>query len=166
MVDIEVRRGTVGDIDGIVDSSAALFAEDGATRDRLRNREWPRTHGTQWCAELLADPDALVLVAAADEEVIGHLVGTFGGASAMWVAPRAELVSTFVANRWRGQGVGSRLVDGFQAWARGRGAIRLQVCAYVANEGALRFYRRNGFAELSSELVLDLHPTAMGAPDG
>lgn len=156
MVDIEVRRATAGDIDGFAESSAALFVEDGATRDPLRNREWPRTHGTQWCSELVADPDALVLVAAADEEVVGHLVGTFAAASAMWVAPRAELVSMFVSSQWRDQGVGGRLVEDFQAWARSRGAARLQVTAYVANEGALRFYWRKGFASLSSDLVLGL----------
>jgi GNAT superfamily N-acetyltransferase len=156
VVDIEVRRARASDIDGFAESSAALFAIDGATRDPLRNREWPRTHGTEWCADLVADPDALVLVAAADEEVVGHLVGTFTAASAMWVAPRAELVSMFVSSRWRAQGVGGRLVEDFQAWARSRGALRLQVTAYVANEGALRFYRRKGFASLSSELVLGL----------
>lgn len=156
VVDIEVRRATASDIDAVRDSCAALFAEDGATRDRLRNREWPLTHGTQWCAELVADPDALVLVSTADDVVVGHLIGTFAAKSAMWVAPRAELVSMFVTRRWRGQGLGGRLVDDFQIWARRRGAVRLQVTAYVANEGALRFYRRNGFAALSSELVADL----------
>ena len=37
-----------------------------------------------------------------------------------------------------------------------RGAGRVNVTAYVANDGALRFYRRKGFVALSSELVLDL----------
>ena len=53
----------------------------------LRNRDWPSTHGAQRCAELVADPDSLVLVAVADEEVVGHLVDTFAALSAMWVAP-------------------------------------------------------------------------------
>jgi len=87
VVDIEVRRATAGDIDGFAESSAELFVEDGATRDPLRNREWPRTHGTQWCSELVADPDALVLVAAADEEVVGHLVGTFAAAERCGLHP-------------------------------------------------------------------------------
>jgi len=62
----------------------------------------------------------------------------------------------FVSSQWRDQGDGGRLVEDFQAWARSRGAARLQVTAYVANEGALRFYRRKGFASLSSDLVLGL----------
>ena len=74
----------------------------------------------------------------------------------MWIAPRAELVSTLVSSSWRGQGVGSRLVEDFVAWARERGASRLQVEAYIANDGALRFYRRHGFVPLSTQLVMDL----------
>jgi len=52
--------------------------------------------------------------------------------------------------------VGSRLVEDFVAWARERGASRLQVEAYIANDGALRFYRRHGFVPLSTQLVMDL----------
>ena len=62
----------------------------------------------------------------------------------------------FVSSPWRAQGVGGRLVEDFHAWARSRGAVRLQVTAYVASEGALRFYRRKGLASLASELVLGL----------
>ena len=154
MVDIEVRRATADDIDGFAASSAALLAEDGAAHDPLRNREWPSTHGAQWCAELVADPNALVLVAVADEEIVGHLVGSFAEPSAMWVAPHAALVSMFVKSQWRDQGGGGRLVEGFQAWAQRRGATRIHVTAYVANAGALRFYRRKSFVALSTELVL------------
>lgn len=154
--EIEIRRATVDDIHGLATSSAALFTEDGATRDRLRNPEWPRMYGTQWCADLVADPAALVLVAAAADNIVGHLIGTFAAASAMWIAPSAELVSTFVSSSWRGQGTGSRLVEDFAAWAKERGASRLQVSAYVANKGAFQFYQRHGFVPLSTELVVDL----------
>lgn len=74
----------------------------------------------------------------------------------MWTAPRAEPVSMFLSSTWRGQGLGGRFVDAFVAWARERGASRLQVGAYVANDGAVRFYGRHGFAPLSTELVADL----------
>lgn len=156
MSEIKIRRATVGDIGGIAESNAALFAEDGAARDHLRNPDWPGTHGARWCADLIADPTALVLVVAVGNDVGGHLIGTYAEASAMWTAPMAELVSMFVSPSWRGQTLGSRLVEDFVSWARERGALRLKVSAYLANDGALRFYRRHGFAPLSSELVVDL----------
>lgn len=151
-----IRAAGSGDLDGLAQSGAALFAEDGAARDRLRNPEWPSTVGRQWCAELLANPAALVLVAVDGDDIVGHLIGTFAEPSAMWTAPRAELVSMFVRSDCRGQGLGSRLVGEFAAWARERGASRLQVSAYAANAGAVRFYQRQGFVTLSTSLTVDM----------
>ena len=153
---VVIRAATADDVDGVVVSVAALFAEDGATRDRLRNPDWPALEGRDWCSGLMADPAVLVVVAAAGSEVLGHLVGTYTEASPMWLGVRAELVSMFVDPRVRGEGIGSRLVEHFRDWARDRGAVRIHVEAYAANEAALRFYRRQGFAPLSEKLAADL----------
>lgn len=156
MTDIEIRHATNSDLDGLVASSNGLFAEDGAARDRLRNPDWPRSHGAAWCAENLASPDRLVLVAVVGQEVVGHLLGALAGPSPMWVAPRADLVSLHVMPQWRGREVGSRLVEDFVSWARERGASQLRVTAYTANEGAVRFYLRHGFAPLETTFSADL----------
>ncbi len=112
-VSVSVRAAAVSDIHGLVESTAALFAEDGAARDQLRNRKWPTQHGEQWCADLLQNHDALVVVADAGVVVVvGHLVGLYCQASDMWVAPRAELVSMHVHSSHRSLGMGSRLWPG------------------------------------------------------
>jgi GNAT superfamily N-acetyltransferase len=152
---IEIRHAEAGDLDGLVASSAALFAEDGV-RDRLRNAQWPTEHGAAWIAELSVNPDALVLAAVADGIVAGHLIGFYQPASPMWLGARAELVSMYVVPGLRGKGVGSRLVADFTAWANGRGATRLHVTAHTANDAAIRFYQRHGYAPLSTELAADL----------
>jgi GNAT superfamily N-acetyltransferase len=155
MPDIEVRRAQAGDLTGLVASNEALFAEDGV-RDRLRNLQWPSEHGAAWITGLLADPDALLLAAVTDSTVAGHLVGFYQPASPMWLGARAELVSMYVVPRLRGKGVGSRLVADFTAWAHERGATRMHVTAYTANDAAVRFYQRHGFAPLSTVLAADL----------
>jgi GNAT superfamily N-acetyltransferase len=153
---VEIRPATSADLDGVVASCAALFAEDAAARDHLRDQTWPAEHAAQWCTDLLADPAALVLVAASSGAVAGHLVGAYLESSAMWTAPRADLVSIRVDESLRGAGIGSRLVEAFASWARDRGAKRLRVDAYTANEDAIRFYRRHGFEPLSTTLAADL----------
>jgi GNAT superfamily N-acetyltransferase len=99
--------------------SAALFAEDGATRDRLRNAGWPRDNGRAWVEGLLAAPDALMLVAAdLKGNAVGNLIGQFYASSAMWTGARTELVSTYVAPGFRGHNLGGRMVEAFFAWSR------------------------------------------------
>ncbi len=153
---VEIRQATVGDIGGLAASSAALFAEDGAARDSLRNAGWPEAHGARWCTELIEDPNALVLIAVAGEAVVGHLIASFAPASAMWIAPRAEIVSVFVGAPWRRKAVGGRFVNEFVDWAKSRGAGRLTVTAYVSNTDAASFYRGHGFEPLSVHLAVDL----------
>lgn len=156
MMDTEIRLATIDDLDGVVASSAALFAEDAGQRDPLRNPDWPSEYGEQWCRELLADPNALVLVAIGADEVAGHLVGSLYDPSDMWTVSRAELVSMYVRPELRGHGVGGRLVDTFAEWARDRGAGRLTVTAYAANAAALALYRSRGFAALSITLTAEV----------
>lgn len=104
----------------------------------------------------------MLVAVGADDAVVGHLIGHFNAASAMWNGSRTELISTYVLPAHRGAGVGSRLVEAFLAWSRERGAERLHVSAYAANASAIRFYRRHGFAPLSVELAYDAVP---GRPD-
>jgi GNAT superfamily N-acetyltransferase len=153
---VTIREATSADVDGLVASNSALFAADAVARDALRNPGWADAHAAGHVTETLADPDMLVLVAEHDGTVVGHLTGAFLPTSAMWSAPRAELFSMQVMAPWRSQGIGSQLVDRFKAWAQARGVAQLRVCAYTANEGALRFYRRHGFAPLDTTLTLNL----------
>jgi GNAT superfamily N-acetyltransferase len=102
-----------------------------------------------------------VLVAAGDDgNAVGHLIGHFCGASAMWTATRTEPISMYVVRGYRGRNLGGRLVEAFFAWSRDRGAGRFHVSACVANEAAIRFYRRHGFTPLSVELAADAEPLA------
>lgn len=144
MSEMTVRTAIAADLDGVVASCAALFAEDAGTRDPLRNKNWPATYGAEWAGGLLADPESLVLVATTDG-VVGHLIGKFMPASEMWTATRAELVSMYVRPEARGGGLAGKLIDAFVAWAEERGAARLEVSAYAANDTAVHVYEKHGF---------------------
>jgi GNAT superfamily N-acetyltransferase len=153
---VVVRVADSRDIQGLVASSDGLAREDGATRDRLRNPDWARQYAAEEYGKHLANPDMLVLVAQCDEAIVGHLLGGFYGASPMWTAPRAMLISTYVVPSRRGLKVGSRLVGQFTSWAKEKGAVQLRVTAYTANEGAIRFYQRHGFTPLDTTLAAPL----------
>ncbi|MEV6524757.1 GNAT family N-acetyltransferase [Longispora sp. NPDC051575] len=153
---VVVRAATEADLDGLVASTAGLFAEDAATRDGLRNADWPQAHARAYEEGNLADPDVLVLVADHEGTIVGHLTGTFHAASPMWTAPKAHLVSLHVAAPWRGHDIGTRLVAEFRSWAAEKGAVQLRVSAYAANTAAIRFYQRHGFTPLETTLAVDL----------
>ena len=71
-----IRPADRSAVDPIVDLAAALFAEDGGTRDPHLDPDWPRRVGHAYYAAALEDPDSLVVTADADGvSVVGFLVG-------------------------------------------------------------------------------------------
>ncbi|GIH77376.1 hypothetical protein Plo01_38050 [Planobispora longispora] len=142
---VVVRRAQARDLDGVVACSAALFAEDAGARDPALNVNWPREYGAAKFAEAVDDPGRLVLVADDGERIIGHLTGSVSGPTPMRPVVVATLGSIYVRPPYRGQKIGARLVEEFRAWARGHGAQYAGVTAYAGNEGASRFFERNGF---------------------
>ncbi|MER6913540.1 GNAT family N-acetyltransferase [Streptomyces sp. NPDC000594] len=147
-----VRRAGHADVDGLVACSGALFAEDAGVRDPYIDLGWPQEHGPGRFAAGIDDPDRLLLVAERDGEIVGHLTGVLGEASAIRPVRIATLVSMYVRPALRGGGTGQRLVAEFFGWARTTGAEAAEVTAYAGNAGAVRFYERNGFGPQSVTL--------------
>jgi GNAT superfamily N-acetyltransferase len=136
--------------------SSALFTEDAGAHDLTLNLNWPTEHGLARFTKALSDPDRLVMVAEDGDQIIGHLTASLSGPSLMRPLLVATLGSIYVRPAYRGQKIGVNLVEEFKAWARRHGAQYAGVTAYARNEGAVRFYERNGFAMRSVVLETSL----------
>ena len=104
---------------------------------------------------ILENPEAgAIFVARADGAAVGMVsllftVSTAEGGPACW------LEDMVLHPDWRGGGLGTRLLQHAIGWARGRGFTRISLLTDKTNEGAIRFYRRQGFVE-SAMTVLRL----------
>jgi GNAT superfamily N-acetyltransferase len=137
-VDDTIRSATPADLDALVRLLAVLFSIEADFRPAPERQR-------RGLSLLLADPErAAVLVAERAGTVIGMVTAQLvvstaeGGVSAVV----EDLVVEAAA---RGSGVGRRLLDASEAWARWRGATRLQLLADRENAPALRFYERLGW---------------------
>jgi ribosomal protein S18 acetylase RimI-like enzyme len=102
----------------------------GYYRRRYFRRPWTRDHAS--------------LVAVHGDRVIGHLnVAREEGSMTRHVAS----LGMAVAPDWRGQGVGSALMDEVLRWAREMGVEKLALSVYPHNDAALALYRKFGFKE-------------------
>jgi len=91
-------------------------------------------------AELLASRDALLLVAADGEQVLGYCLA-FDHATFYANGRVAWVEEITVREDHRGQGIGRLLMDGAEAWARQRGATLLA----LATRRAADFYSALGY---------------------
>ncbi len=137
-MDVAVRPATTADLDALVGLLGVLFSIEADFRpDPPRQR--------RGLALLLADPRSrVVLVAEASGRAIGMATAQLVVSTAEG-APSALVEDVVVEASGRGRGVGRLLVRALEAWARARGATRLQLLADRENAPALGFYARLGW---------------------
>jgi len=101
------------------------------------------------------NPRSASLLAEVDRRVVGMielwLQTPEDEGSARLPAPRADF-GISVSPGWQGRGLGTALLKAAEAWARERGATRMQLHVTAANTGAVRLYERLGY-ELDSLLM-------------
>ncbi|HST67135.1 MAG TPA: GNAT family N-acetyltransferase [Mycobacteriales bacterium] len=152
MSEVTVRAAGREDVDAVVESVVGLFREDAGRNDPTVNVHWPALEGAENYGALVADGDCLLAVARDDDRVVGHLVGKLAQPDSFRRQRVAVLESMRVHPDARDAGVGTLLVRHFLDWARDREAVQASVSAYAANEAALRFYARQGFAPMTITL--------------
>lgn len=140
------------DVPELVKSAAGLFAEDAGRHDPRMDLGWPDREGAAYYAELVGDPDCLCLLAGG-----GHLIGRMRPPNDLRPGVvTAVLESMRVGPAHRRSGAGAELVAAFFDWAREKGANEVTVTAYAHNEGALAFYRAQGFRPFEMRLAQTL----------
>jgi RimJ/RimL family protein N-acetyltransferase len=97
----------------------------------------------QFVANCAAADNSLFLIAESEGEIVGALTCIGGHRRAIRHA--SELGIT-VAKEWRGQGIGTAMMERAIEWAKKNGVtIRIELTAFVRNKDAIRLYERLGF---------------------
>ena len=103
-------------------------------------------------AELLAKPDTVLLLATADDTLVGYGLAHVLSAGESWAAdtwvtgPRiGEIESLAVLPEHRGRGLGSELLDRLELELRVQGVTDLMLGVLPGNAGAVRLYERRGY---------------------
>lgn len=137
---IEIRAATRADVHRL----AVLCEQLGypSTPEQVRQR----------LDQIRQDEDQAVFVA---EDVEGQVVGWVQvfGRQLLVVDRHAELGGLVVDEVYRGHGVGGRLMEQAEEWARAQGCEALYVRSNVVREGAHRFYEGIGYDQIKTSRV-------------
>lgn len=147
---MRIRAATVEDVQALTDvylSSARHHAALDPGLYHVPDRAAVASHLIE--ALSAEEPErALRLVAEVDGIVAGSadVAIRSPGPESMLRPERAAAVGVAVLDDWRGQGIGSRLMEAAEGWAREHGASLVLLDASVANLEARRFYEeRHGY---------------------
>jgi ribosomal protein S18 acetylase RimI-like enzyme len=152
LLEVVVRFAALSDVPAIVELSDGLFHEDAAQRDPLVNLDWAKQYGAEYFAGMVSGDHSACFVVTVSGDIVGYLAARTEAPGAYRPVMTAELESIFVKAPYRDRQVGARLVQAFMDWARESGAQRMIVTAYAANQRAIAFYQRAGFAPQSLTL--------------
>jgi L-amino acid N-acyltransferase YncA len=138
MAGVRLREATAADVpricdihnQGIEDRVATLDVEPHTLDEQ---REWFRHHGAR-------HP---VIVAEVNGEVVGWAsLNQFSSRAAYRFV--ADL-SVYIERQWRGQGIGSRLLQDIIARAQSLGYHKIVLSAFPFNQAGMRLYEKFGF---------------------
>ena len=138
MAEVTIRPETEDDIAALLDVFAAVAAEG-----RWIGTEAPidRPARAQRIRDGLRRPESYAAFVA---EADGRIIGSIG----LDLAPYGVAgIGMALADKYRGQGIGRRLLDRGIEWARQAGAHKLALEVWPHNERAIALYRRVGFVE-------------------
>jgi len=107
-----------------------------------------RQHSSEKYGAWLRDQDSAAWIAEVEpgEAPVGYLVVTKPDLPLADISPDdAEIKRVYLLNRFRGAGLGRRLMQEAETHARARGIRRLLLGVYSGNGAAISFYERLGY---------------------
>ena len=154
-----IRSATPADLPTVGRLGALLVRTHHAFDRRRFLAPTPRTEqgyasflGTQ-----LADPEAVLLVAEQDGQVVGYAYAGIEGHDWMSLrGPAGVLHDLLVDPDHRGKGVGAMLLQAMLTRLQERGASQVVLSTAERNEGAQRLFARAGFRRTMIEMTRDL----------
>jgi ribosomal protein S18 acetylase RimI-like enzyme len=133
-------------------AAAPHLAALGTARDPADSWRVRRAQYLQW----LAAPEAAVLVSQDAGRLLGYAMIRLADAAGSWQwGDQVGVLETLViARSARGTGAGRVLLDAARQRLAGWGAQVMTISVIAGNEGALRFYRREGASSYLHTLIM------------
>lgn len=155
MNDILIRKANLEDLTIIQDLNNKLFELEKKNYDPTLVSEWPLTdEGKEYFEDLINNH--YVIVAVLDNEIIGYLAGTINEKGSYEEIQYGEINNMLINEKYRGYGVGKKLIDQFKEYCKESNIYNLKVVASAKNINAINFYKKNGFDDFNITLTMNI----------
>lgn len=158
--DATLRRLRADELDRFVERLWRPFAAEMADLDRaerLAEDVDVEALAVEHRRERLADDRVAQFVAVRDGALVGYVDVEERPAPPVFArGPGAHVGDLYVRPEHRGAGLGSRLLDRAEAWARERDHERVTLSVLLANDAARRLYDERGYEPVRERRRLEL----------
>lgn len=149
METIIIRNATGKDLNTLLGFEQEIIREERSFDSTLKKGN-TTYYGLQ---DLLDSPDAELVVATCNDEVIGSGYAQIRNAQPFLEHQTyAHLGFMYVAPGHRGKGVSKRIIEALQQWANARNITEIRLEVYYTNQPALSAYQKAGFEKHMIEM--------------
>jgi ribosomal protein S18 acetylase RimI-like enzyme len=157
MSEVHVRRATPQDEEAVLQLWQEMMDYHAHLDPRFQPSPDGKEHFHAALKEWMDDDSRCVLVAVADGEVIGYIIGRLAENPPVFALRRFGYVTDIcVAPPWRRLGVGRKLFAALQEWFRQQGLTVVQLNVAALNPTSQAFWRAMGFQDFLNQMWLDL----------
>ena len=155
MKKVAIRQANLSDLQMIQKLNHELFKLEKKSFDSTLVVDWPlSSDGEKYFKDLIEND--YVIVATDNDNVIGYLAGSINERGVYSLVQYGEINNMFVANEYRGCGIGTALVKKFKEYCVAQGIKDLKVVASAKNKSAQDFYKKQGFGEFDITLTASI----------
>ena len=149
-----IRKATTKDLDDILRLNFSLFKKEYKDFDKSLNMKWTYSKdGKTYFKNRITKKDGFLEIAEHKGRVVGYLAGGFSkGAEYRIKAKHAEAENMLIDKRYRGSGLGAKLMKDFIKWCKQNKVNYISVEASAGNKQAIQFYRYFGFKDYNLTL--------------
>ena len=146
MNQITVRPASLSDLDRLLDLEQAMIEAERPFDETIRVEGDVRYYDLE---ALIGSPDAEVLVAEFDSQIIGTGYARLDLSEPYLKHDRHSYLGfMYVVPEHRGKGLNKTIMEKLEAWSMSRGVTEMQLEVYAGNAAALRAYEKSGYDAL------------------
>ena len=142
---MRIRKATENDLTAIQGLNAHLFKFDSQFDNTLK-LSWSFDKEGETYFRQMIKSEFCYVAEEPQGEIVGYLAGSFIN-KCTYGEEYAELENMYVSEKYRNHKIGSKLLSEFFEQCKRKNINAVRVTASVRNDGALAFYKKNGFDE-------------------
>lgn len=105
---------------------------------------------------IIHDEDKCILFAKIDDEIVGYLYGFLENTGDTYIKGKTKLEAMYVDADFRGNNIGSKLIDYFIKWSKEKKAKYIELSVCDSNETAINLYSKKGFKRVKTIMEVEI----------
>ena len=157
MSQVVIRQATRADVGGILTLWTEMMDYHAVLDARFRPAPDGEEHWARILRDWLRDDDACILVADAEGQLVGYIIGMMRENPPVLLPPTYGLVSDICVDpAWRQQGIGRRLFEALKDWFKEEELFTIQLNVAHFSSVSQAFWRAMGCEGFMDRLWLEV----------